>query len=495
MTLAQIGLIGLGPMGKGFALNLADHDYRTCVFNRHGEVTERFIQAAQEEPKGKNLFPAYTLEELVGKLERPRKILLFIKAGPPVDEVIEKLIPLLDRGDLIVDCSNAHHRDAKRREQWLKRCGLRFVGSGVSGGEAGARFGPSLMAGGHEEGWKLIEEIWRSVAAKVDPSTHEPLTGAEPGFPLEGGEPCADYFGANGAGHFIKTVHNGIEYAVMQLIAESFWLLKKGLGLENGRIAELFRQWNGGPLGSFLLKIASETIAQPDPRGEGELVDKILDVAEQKGTGKWTVEAALNFGVPVPTIAAAVFARDLSARKEERLQAETLYATPTEPIPPETVPLLERALHLGILVSYAQGFALLEEAKRQEGWKFSLERVARIWRGGCILQGKLLHLMMHAYQEEPALPNLLLSRTFAKTVRENLEPLRQVVASAQLAGLPVPAFSSALSYLDSYRSGHLPMNLIQAMRDRFGAHAYERTDDEGRFHFDWQGSEREERLE
>ena len=490
---AEIGLIGLAVMGQNLVLNLADHGYRVAVYNRTTETTRAFLERAErEEPSSDRLVGAETLEAFVAALERPRKIILLVKAGKAVDAVIDQLAPLLDDGDVIVDGGNSEWSDTRRREADLAENGLRFVGSGVSGGEEGARYGPSLMPGGTAEAWETIRPFWEAIAAKVDPRTGKPLTGAAPGAPVTGGEPCTAHLGADGAGHYVKMVHNGIEYGDMQLIGEAYYLLRHLGGLEPAELAGVFDAWNDGDLDSFLIEITAEIFRQPDPRSaERPFVDAVLDAAGQKGTGKWTSIDALEMGVPAPTIAEAVFARCLSALKDERLAASERLAGPTPTVAEaerdELVAAVRDALYCSKICSYAQGFAQMQRAQREHGWSLDLAEIARIWRGGCIIRARFLQKITEAYRRDPALPNLLLDPYFNEQLGARQAAWRRVVALAAAHGVPCPAFMSALAYYDGYRAKRLPADLLQAQRDYFGAHTYERVDEpRGKFfHVDW----------
>lgn len=488
---AELGVLGLGVMGRNLSLNLADHGYHVALFDRHFEVTDKFLcYCRQQEPSWQRLVGFYKLEDFVRAIERPRRIVLLIKAGEPTDLTIENLLPFLDEGDVLIDCGNAHWLDTIRRERDLIQRGIRFIGCGISGGETGARFGPSLMAGGTWEAWRLIESTWMDIAAKVDPTTGEPIEGARPGKPVTWGEPCAAHVGENGAGHYVKMVHNGIEYIDMQLIAESYWLLKNFLNLPGDGIASIFDRWNQGDLASYLIGITADILRQPDPSGNGLLVDKIVDVAGQQGTGQWAAISALDLGMPANSLAEAVFSRFLSALKEERVAAAQVLAGPElirNKAPETFAEQVRTALYCAKICAYAQGFQLLKGAQAKYGWHFEFSSIARIWRGGCIIQGRFLNPIAAAYQQDPELTNLLLAEDFSAGLRKGHSAWRQTVSEAVLSGLPVPALSSALAYYDGYRSQQLPANLIQAQRDFFGAHTYARTDrSRGKFyHFDW----------
>jgi 6-phosphogluconate dehydrogenase len=420
---------------------------------------------------------------------------LLVKAGAPTDQTIESLLPHLEPGDIIVDGGNAHWLDTIRRDKELTAKGFLFIGSGVSGGEIGARFGPSLMPGGSSRAWAELEPIWRAIAAKVDPETGVPLEGAAPGKPVEGGVPCTAYLGPNGAGHYVKMVHNGIEYIDMQLICEAYWLMKQLLGLDTGAIGAIFRDWNGGELSSYLIEITGDILQQKDPAGSGFLVDQVLDAAGQKGTGMWTAASALELGVPANSIAEAVFARALSALKDERLEASQLLKGPDiQPVSDtkEIIDAIRNALYCSKICAYAQGFQLMSEAQETYGWQLDFGTIAQLWRGGCIIRARFLQKITDAYTRNPSLKNLMLDPYFKDVLHTGQSRWRQTVALAVSNGLPVPAFGSALAYFDGYRAARLPANLLQMQRDYFGAHTYERTDQpRGKFfHLDWPAPDR-----
>jgi len=495
---ADVGLVGLAVMGQNLVLNMADHGFKVAVYNRTTATTERFVS---ENPpsvfgaQGGGLVPAAELKDFVASIKRPRRIVILVKAGGPTDAVIDSLTPLLDKGDVVVDGGNALFTDTMRREKALNDKGLFFVGSGVSGGEEGARFGPSLMPGGHRDAWKLLEPVWVACAAKVDEKTGKPLEGAKPGKPVQGGVPCTTYIGPNGAGHYVKMVHNGIEYADMQLICEAYDILRHGLGLGAEQISKVMREWNQGDLDSFLIEISADVLQQKDPVTGAPFVDVVLDAAGQKGTGKWTSVNALDLGVPTATIAEAVFARCISALKEERVRASEVLKGPKAASELKvTVEAVRDALYCSKLCAYAQGFALYSAASKEYGWNLDLASIAQIFRGGCIIRARFLQKITEAYQRKPSLENLLLDPYFAEQVAKAQANWRSVVAKAALDGVPAPAFSSALSYFDSYRRKTLPANLLQAQRDYFGAHTYERVDrPRGQaFHIDWPDPKRPE---
>lgn len=491
MSTADIGLIGLAVMGQNLALNIADHGYTIAVYNRHHEKTDEFIaQCRQREPSHERVLGFADLAGFVRSIKRPRKIVLLVKAGEPTDITINGLLPYLEAGDIVIDGGNAHWLDTIRREKDLTAKGFHFIGSGVSGGETGARFGPSLMPGGSPEAWASLEPIWRQIAAKVDAQTGAPLEGAAAGKPVTGGVPCTAYIGADGSGHYVKMVHNGIEYIDMQLICEAYWLIKELLGWDADAIGAVFREWNDSELSSYLIEITGDILGQPDPGGQGFLVDHVLDTAGQKGTGLWTAASALEQGVPANAIAEAVFARSLSALKDERVAASTLLQGPaaTAGLDAGTlIPAIRDALYCSKICAYAQGFQLLAEAQRTYNWSLDFGTIAQIWRGGCIIRARFLQKITDAYQTDPNLKNLMLDPYFRSSLHGGQASWREVVALAVKNGIPTPAFGSALAYYDGYRSACLPANLLQAQRDYFGAHTYERTDrPRGKFfHLDW----------
>jgi len=490
---SDIGLIGLAVMGQNLALNMADHGFRVSVYNRTTSRTDAFLAAHPDTPGG--LVGAPTLEEFVRSLERPRKIIILVQAGSPTDAVIEALLPLLDPGDIIVDGGNARWTDTIRREADLAAMGLRFIGSGVSGGEEGARFGPSLMPGGDESAWAELKPVWEAIAAKVDPETGRPLPGGAPGKPVAGGVPCAAYIGPDGAGHYVKMVHNGIEYGDMQMICEAYALMANLLGMPCPEMGEVFGRWNEGVLDSFLIEITADILRQADPETGRPFVEVVLDTAGQKGTGKWTSVNALDMGIPAPCIAEAVFARFMSAARTERVAASKVLSPAVEPFRAgrETfVDAIHDALYCSKICSYAQGFQLMAAARKEYGWGLRFGEIAMIWRGGCIIRARFLQKIFEACQRDPALPNLLLDPYFKSEIGRCQQNWRRVVSAAALHGVPVPTFAAALAYYDGYRSERLPANLLQAQRDYFGAHTYERTDREpGKFfHLDWQDPRR-----
>ena len=496
-AIADVGLIGLGVMGQNLALNIADHGHATAVFNRTTSVTKEFVGANPRTPG--RLTACETLEAFTTSLKRPRRAILMLPAGGPTDAVIDQLLALLEKGDLIVDGSNAHWEDTAKREARCAARSVHYVGSGVSGGEEGARFGPSLMPGGSREAYTLIEPIWRDIAAKVDARTGKPIEGAAPGKPAraDGAEPCTAYIGPGGAGHFVKMIHNGIEYVDMQLIAESYALLR-GVGcLSVDECAAVFAEWNAGELDSFLIEITAGVLRQRDPRTSKPFVEVVLDAAGQKGTGKWSAQVALELGVSAPAIAEAVFARAISAIKEERVRASSVLAGPAkrDAAPADIVDMVRDALYCGKISAYAQGFALLAAASKKYEWGLKFGEIARIWRGGCIIRARFLQHITDAFTRDAALANLMLDAHFASEIARRQGAWREVAALAALRGVPAPALATSLAYYDGYRSATLSANLIQAQRDFFGAHTYERTDEpRGRFfHLEWSSPGRAER--
>ncbi len=469
---ADIGLIGLAVMGQNLVLNMSDHGYTVAVYNRTTAVTDEFMAGPARGRSG--IIPSHTLPGLVKNLKRPRRVMLMIKAGKPVDMVIESLLPLLEPGDIIIDGGNSHYPDTIRRAEYVESKGLFYVGMGVSGGEEGARYGPSLMPGGSPAAWPHVKEIFQAIAAKV-----------------AGGTPCCDWVGENGAGHFVKMVHNGIEYGDMELIAEAYNLMQTALGMTPDEMSRVFARWNEGKLDSYLIEITSEILAFKDEDGR-PLVDKILDKAGQKGTGKWTVQAALDFGAPLTLIAEAVFARALSALKDERAAAEAILPGPEAAFSGDRdafIADLEDALYAAKIISYTQGYMLFRAAAEEQNWNLNYGGIALMWREGCIIRAAFLENIKAAYDRNPDLTNLLFDPYFREAVAQGQAAWRRIVARAAEWGVPLPAMSSALAFFDGYRHGRLPANLIQAQRDYFGAHTYERTDrPRGQFfHTDWTG--------
>jgi len=485
---SDIGLIGLAVMGQNLALNIADHGFQISVFNRTTEKTEKFVAENPSTPGG--VVGTTTLQEFVTSLAKPRKIVILVQAGKATDAVIDGLVPLLEPGDIVIDGGNALWTDAIRREKALGEKNLRFIGSGVSGGEEGARFGPSLMPGGEMAAWLELKPIWEAIAAKVDPKTGKPIPGAAPGKPVVGGEPCTTYIGTDGAGHYVKMVHNGIEYGDMQMICEAYALMKGLLGLKPAEMSAIFTEWNTGKLDSFLIEITADILRQKDPVTKKPFVDVVLDTAGQKGTGKWTSSNALDMGVPAPTVAEAVFARCISAIKEERVSAAKILKGPGKKYRGSRKALLDAihdALYCSKICSYAQGFQLMRTAQQEFKWTLNFGEIAQIWRGGCIIRAAFLQKITEAFARQPQLANLLLDPYFNSTVKKAQANWRKVVSLAAECGVPAPTFSSALAYYDGYRSARLPANLLQAQRDYFGAHTYERVDQpRGKFfHLDW----------
>ena len=464
----DIGLIGLAVMGENLVLNMESKEFSVAVFNRTTEVTEKF---AAGRGKGKNIRPARTTEEFVGALKRPRKAMIMVKAGAPVDAVIAQLAPLLEKGDVVVDGGNSLFTDTQRRCKDLEGRGIHFVGCGVSGGEEGALKGPSLMPGGSRESWEMIAPIFRKIAAQVD------------------GEPCCRYMGPDGAGHYVKMVHNGIEYGDMQLICEAYAILKAVIGMDAPQLADTFTEWNKGDLDSYLIDITSQIFRKIDPETGKPLVDVILDKAGQKGTGIWTLQSAIQQSVVISTINAAVEARVISSRKDERVASSKILPQPKPKKftgdRKELIEAVRQALYASKIVSYAQGMELLGAASHQYNWKLNFGDIATIWRGGCIIRAKFLNRIVEAYKRDPALHNLLLDSYFTGIIEKTQDNWRVAVSTAAEHGVAVPAFSASLAYFDSYRQARLPSNLLQAQRDFFGAHTYERVDKPGVFHTEW----------
>jgi 6-phosphogluconate dehydrogenase len=468
---ADIALIGLAVMGQNIILNMNDHGYVVCAYNRTTKKVDDFLA---NEAKGTKIIGAHSLEEMVATLKKPRRVMMLVKAGAPVDEFIDLLVPLLEKGDIIIDGGNSFYEDTVRRYNALKEKGILFVGSGVSGGEEGARHGPSLMPGGNPEAWPHIKAIFQSIAAKVD-----------------NGVPCCDWVGESGAGHFVKMVHNGIEYGDMQLISEAYNLLHTGLGLNNDQLAETFTAWNKSELDSYLIEITSNIFKFKDTDG-GFLLDKILDAAGQKGTGKWTVLSGLDHAAPVTLIAEAVFARMISSLKDERVAASAVLTGPTTKFSgdaKQTIEDIRQALYASKIISYAQGYMLMKNVSEEFKWKLNLGAIALMWRGGCIIRSRFLGDIKAAYDRNPTLGNLLLDAFFTSALKKAQDGWRRTVALGATLGIPTPTFSNALSFYDSYRSARLPANLLQAQRDYFGAHTYERTDKPRKefFHSNWTG--------
>jgi 6-phosphogluconate dehydrogenase len=467
MSKQQIGVVGLAVMGKNLALNIESRGYSVAIYNRSPEKTQEMVK----ENPGKNLHPAYSIEEFVASLEVPRKILLMVMAGKPTDAMIEQLIPHLAPGDIVIDGGNAYFPDTRRRNQELESKGIRFIGAGVSGGEEGALKGPAIMPGGQKDAYELVEPILTAISAKV------------------GNDPCCTYIGPDGAGHYVKMVHNGIEYGDMQLICEAYQLLKDVVGMSTDELHETFSEWNKGELDSYLIEITADIFTKKDPDTGKAMVDVILDKAGQKGTGKWTSQSSLDLGVPLSIITESVFTRFLSAMKEERVQASKQLSGPSvQPFDGDRKAFIEavrQALYASKICSYAQGFAQMRAASEEYQWGLDYGSIAMIFRGGCIIRARFLQNIKDAYDRDPALANLLLDSYFKDIVTKYQDAWRQVVGVAVSRGIPVPAFASALSYYDSYRTERLPANLLQAQRDYFGAHTFQRLDKEGTFHFNW----------
>ncbi|MDQ7981819.1 NADP-dependent phosphogluconate dehydrogenase [Paraburkholderia sp. SARCC-3016] len=464
-----IGVVGLAVMGRNLALNIESRGHAVSVFNRTREKTDELIAEFPD----RKLVPTFTMEEFVASLEKPRRILLMVKAGAPTDATIAALQPLLEKGDILIDGGNTHFTDTIRRNQDLAKAGLHFIGTGVSGGEEGALKGPSIMPGGQRDAYDLVAPILTEIAAKAP----------------DDGEPCVAYMGPDGAGHFVKMVHNGIEYGDMQLIAESYAVLKQVLGLSNEELGRVYTEWNKGELDSYLIEITSKIFSKKDDATGKDLVDIILDRAAQKGTGKWTSQNALDLGAPLPLITEAVFARVLSSLKDQRVAASKVLEGPkTKPFAGDREAFIEsvrRALYFSKVISYAQGFAQLRAASEEYDWDLDYGTIAKIFRAGCIIRARFLQKITDAYTKDKALANLLLDPYFRDIAANYQGALRDVVTAAVAAGVPVPAFSSAIAYFDGYRSERLPANLVQAQRDFFGAHTFERIDKPGSFHAEW----------
>ena len=471
---ADIGVTGLAVMGRNLARNLARHGHVVALHNRSPERTRSLVKEHGDEG---TFIPSESMEDFVASLEQPRAIIIMVQAGPPTDAVIDELVPLLDEGDIVVDCGNAYFMDTRRREHALRAHGLNFVGCGVSGGEEGALNGPSIMPGGSEEAYAKLGPILESIAAQVD------------------GTPCCTHVGPDGAGHFVKMVHNGIEYADMQLIAEAYDLLRAGLGAEPAEIGEIFRTWNEGDLDSYLIQITAEVLSHTDAETGKPFVDIVLDQAEQKGTGRWTVQSALDLGIPITGIAEATFARSLSGHADQRAAAREAFGTELTPLSitdrDSFVEDVRRALYASKVVAYAQGFDQIGAGSEEYDWNINRGAMATIWRGGCIIRARFLDRIRTAYDESPALTSLMVAPYFAAAIRDGVHSWRRVVAQAASGGIPTPAFSSSLAYYDGLRKERLPAALIQGLRDYFGAHTYRRVDKEGTFHTEWAGDHRE----
>ncbi|MDR5615874.1 NADP-dependent phosphogluconate dehydrogenase [Arsenophonus sp.] len=467
MSKQQIGVVGMAVMGRNLALNIESRGYSVSIFNRSKEKTDEVIA----ENPGRKLIPCHTIEEFVDSLEKPRRILLMVKAGEATDKTIASLTPYLDKGDILIDGGNTYFQDTIRRNQELSAQGFNFIGTGVSGGEEGALKGPSIMPGGQKQAYDLVAPILQQIAAKAD------------------GEPCVSYIGPDGAGHYVKMVHNGIEYGDMQLIAEVYSILKNALKLNNEELADIFTEWNKGELSSYLIEITADIFRKKEDQTGNYLIDVILDEAANKGTGKWTSQSALDLGVPVTLITESVFARYLSFLKEQRVAAAKILTGPAvnsfKCDKQEFIEKVRRALYLGKIVSYAQGFQQLKAASDEYQWQLNYGEIARIFRAGCIIRAQFLQKITDAYSQNPSLANLMLAPYFKNITDEYQQSLRDIVCFGIQNGIPLPTLTAAISYYDSYRSAFLPANLIQAQRDYFGAHTYKRIDKEGIFHTEW----------
>ncbi|MDR2976967.1 MAG: NADP-dependent phosphogluconate dehydrogenase [Streptococcaceae bacterium] len=470
MTQANFGVVGMAVMGKNLALNVESRGYTVAIYNRTTSKTEAVVA----EHPDKNFVLTRTIEEFVAAIEKPRRIMLMVQAGKGTDAVIQELLPLLDKGDILIDGGNTHFPDTMRRSAELADSGINFIGTGVSGGEKGALLGPSMMPGGQKEAYDLVAPIFEQIAAKAP----------------QDGKPCVAYMGPNGAGHYVKMVHNGIEYGDMQLIAEAYDMLKRVLGLSNAEIQQVFEEWNEGELDSYLIEITKEILKCEDDLGDGMIIDKILDRAGNKGTGKWTSQSSMDLGVPLSLITESVYARFISAYKDERVKASGLLSGPVVKFDgdrKETIEKIRQALYFSKIMSYAQGFAQLRAASKEYDWDLPYATIASIWRAGCIIRARFLQKITDAFDKDAELENLLLDEYFIDVTKKYQESVRDVVAMAVKAGIPAPTFSSAISYYDSYRSAQLPANLIQAQRDYFGAHTYERVDKPRgeMYHYSW----------
>ena len=468
MDKPQIGVVGMAVMGKNLALNIESRGNTVAIFNRTGSKTKAVV----EEHPDKKLVPSYKIEDFVASLEKPRRIIMMVKAGAGTDAVIKELLPLLDKGDVLIDGGNTFFEDTMRRSAELDKSGINFIGMGVSGGELGALHGPSLMPGGQKEAYDLVAPILEAISAKA-----------------EDGAPCVTYIGPNGAGHYVKMVHNGIEYGDMELIAESYNLMRNLLGLDVKEMADIFSEWNKGELDSYLIDITADILTRKDDLGsDKQIVDMILDRAGNKGTGKWSSQSALELGVPQSVITESVYARYISAMKQERVEASKVLPKPVANVSvdkKEAIEMIRKALYFSKLMSYAQGFEQLRFASEKYDWKLQYGDLAKIWRAGCIIRARFLQNITDAYNKKPDLQNLLLDDYFLNIAKNYQESVRDLVGVAVKAGVPVPGFSAAISYYDSYRSAVLPANLTQAQRDYFGAHTYERTDRDGIYHYSW----------
>jgi 6-phosphogluconate dehydrogenase len=464
----NFGMIGLGVMGRNLLLNMADHGFAVAGYNRDPSK----VTSLREEAQGLNVYGTSDLKDFVQKLSRPRALMLLVTAGPAVDMVIKDLLPLLEEGDLVIDGGNSYFTDTERRAEELNAKGLRFIGVGVSGGEEGARFGPSMMPGGSKDAYEVVRPIFEAIAAKVN------------------NEPCVTYLGPGGSGHYVKMVHNGIEYGIMQLISEAYDILKRGVGLSNDELHSVFNEWNNAELKSFLIEITTQIFLQEDDKTSGRLVDSILDSAKQKGTGKWTSQCAMDLGVPLSVIDIAVTMRYLSALKKERVAAAKVLpgSNPAFNLNGNKQTIVNQvrdALYFATIAAYAQGMSMLKIASDTYKYNLQLDEVAKIWRGGCIIRATLLENIMDAYRKNPQLPNLLVDPGLSDILVKRQDSVRKLISMAITAGIPTPAMSASIAYYDAYRTDRLPSNLIQAQRDNFGAHTYERIDSEGIFHTHW----------
>ena len=469
MPECDIGLVGLAVMGENLVLNMESRGYQVAVFNRNVAKVDDFLKRNP----GKKLTGCHSIKDLVASLKSPRKVMMMVKAGAAVDELIQQLLPLLSKGDILIDGGNSYFPDSNRRTVEVEAAGLLYVGAGVSGGEEGALKGPSIMPGGSVAAWPHIKEIYQKISAKVGPNNDIP---------------CCEWVGSAGSGHYVKMVHNGIEYGDMQLICEAYSILKSALGLSNAELSHVFDTWNKGDLQSYLIEITRDIFTVDDPEGEGQLVDKILDSAHQKGTGKWTSQHALDLSVPTTLVTEAVFARCLSDQKASRVRASKVFPPPTKRYTGDRDKFIEdirQALYASKICSYAQGFVQLEAAAAEFKWDLNYGNISLLWRGGCIIRARFLEDIKRAFDKNPTLENLLLDDFFASAIRKAEPSWRHVVSQAVELGLPVPAFAAALTYFDGYRRDCLPANLLQAQRDYFGAHTYQRIDKEGTFHTDW----------
>ncbi|XJS11547.1 NADP-dependent phosphogluconate dehydrogenase [Aerococcaceae bacterium WGS1372] len=477
MTKQQVGVVGMAVMGRNIALNIESRGYSVALYNRTDWKTTEVV----DENPDKQLKATYSIEEFIDSLEKPRKILLMVQAGKGTDATIENLLPHLDEGDILIDGGNTYYKDTIRRNEYLANSGVNFIGTGISGGEEGARFGPSIMPGGQKEAYELVKDILEAISAKADD-----------------GAPCVTYIGPNGAGHYVKMVHNGIEYGDMQLIAESYDIMHRGLGLSAQEIGEIFTEWNNGELDSFLMDITAQILKTDDPDTGKPMVDVIMDRAGNKGTGKWTSQSALDLGEPLSLITESVFARFISAQKDQRIKASQIIPSMDSQInlsdeeKADFIQAIREALYFSKIMSYAQGFAQLRAASEENEWDLPYGEIAKIWREGCIIRAKFLQNITDAYENNPQLDNLMLDDYFLEIIAKNHTSVRKVLSKSIESGIPAPTFSAAIAYYDSYRSAVLPANIIQAQRDFFGAHTYNRVDKEGTFHFLWNEGKEEE---